>query len=311
MRRLALLTALLLAPAAFAQSTATYRVTFESTWSAQTHPDGFPPNPHFSGLVGATHNDAASLWTLDELATDGIERMAETGSKTALIAEVNTLIGAGDAEAVLSGGGIGLSPGDVALTFEVSAAYPLVSLVSMLAPSPDWFVGVAGLDLRDGGAWTPEIVVPLGVYDAGTDSGPDYTSPNQDTNPPEPIFAITESPFRVGDEVVPVGTFTFTLLSATSGEATPDDAVFALDAPAPNPATDRTAFTLRLDRAQTVRVDVFDLLGRRIQTLHSGGLAAGAHSLTLDTSRLQGGLYVVRARGASAQATRRLTVLRR
>ena len=27
---------------------------------------------------------------------------------------------------------------------------PVVSVVSMLAPSPDWFVGVAGLDLRDG-----------------------------------------------------------------------------------------------------------------------------------------------------------------
>ena len=309
MRLLLLLS--LLAPAAWAQSTATYQVTFESTWSAATHPDGFPPSPHFSGLVGATHSDAASLWAVGSLASDGIERMAETGAVSPLLSEVNVLVGAGEAGAAVSGGGIGLSPGSVSLTFDIDEAHPLVSLVSMLAPSPDWFVGVDGLDLRAGGTWVSERVVSLGVYDAGTDSGPDYTSPNADTDPAEAIFEITGPPFRVGCGLVPVGTFTFTLLSATSGEAAPEAAAFALDAPAPNPATDRTTLRLRLDRAQPVRVEVFDLLGRRIQTLHAGALAAGDHPLTLDTSRLPGGLYVVRARGASSQVTRRLTVHRR
>ena len=36
---------------------ARYRVTFQATWSAETHPTNFPANPHFSGLVGATHNE--------------------------------------------------------------------------------------------------------------------------------------------------------------------------------------------------------------------------------------------------------------
>ena len=37
-------------PAA-AQEEARYRVTFEAGWSAASHPEGFPGNPHFSGLV--------------------------------------------------------------------------------------------------------------------------------------------------------------------------------------------------------------------------------------------------------------------
>lgn len=310
MRRLLLLLALL-PLSAWAQSSATYQVTFESTWSAATHPDNFPSNAHFSGLVGGTHTDAVRLWALGEIASEGFADMAETGSKTALIAEVDALIGAGEGGAVLSGSGIGPSPGAVSLTFEIGEDVPLVSLVSMLAPSPDWFVGVADLALHDGGGWVPEITVPLVVYDAGTDSGGSYTAPNADTNPAEAIVEITGPPFLVASAVPPVGTFTFTLLTATPNEASPDAATFALDAPAPNPATDRTTFTLRLDRAQAVQVEVFDLLGRRIQMLHDGTLAAGTHPLTLDASRLPGGLYVVRARGISAQATRRLVVQRR
>src|SRR5690606_30637566 len=200
------------APAGRAQSTATYRVTFEATWSAETHPEDFPPDPHFSGLVGATHNATATLWTPGALASEGIESMAETGSKTLLIEEVEALIAAGQAREVLSGGGIPLSPGSVSMEFYVDEAFPLVSLVTMLAPSPDWFVGVTGLDLRDGdGWWVEELVVPLYVYDAGTDSGATYTAPDEDTEPPEPILQHVDPPFLVNGTVPPIGTFTFVL----------------------------------------------------------------------------------------------------
>ena len=51
-----------------AQSTAEYVVQFDATWSAQTHPLNFPPNPHFSGLIGGTHNDQVAFWEVGELA---------------------------------------------------------------------------------------------------------------------------------------------------------------------------------------------------------------------------------------------------
>ncbi len=301
------LLALLLPTFALAQSTATYRVTFESAWSADTHPDGFPPDPHYSPLIGAAHNEAASLWTVGGLASPGIEQMAETGGTSQLRGEVDGLIGEGTALSVLSGAGID-SPGSTSFTFDLTEDYALVSLVTMVAPSPDWFVGVSGLNLREGGDWTEERVVDLFAYDAGTDSGEDYTSPNQDTNPAEPIFRIEEAPFVVNSELVPLGTFTFRLLSTVSNEEVVPVSAFALDALAPNPATSRSAFQLHLDQSQSVRIDVFDILGRRIETLHEGTLAAGIHPFALDVSRLARGLYMVRARGAEAQVTRRLVV---
>jgi hypothetical protein len=175
----------------------------------------------------------------------------------------------------------------------------------MLAPSPDWFVGVAGLDLRAGGAWLPERTVDLFVYDAGTDSGPNYTSPNDDTDPPEPIARIVEAPFATNGTV---GTFTFTRLGVTASEDAVPATAFVLDAPSPNPATTRTTLRLQLGTTQPVRVEVFDLLGRRVATLHDGALAPGAHPFDLDVRALPSGIYFARVQGAGTQATRRFVV---
>ncbi len=190
--------------------TAIYQVTFTSTWSQQTHPYEFPTgSSHFSGLIGATHNALVNFWQSGEIATSGIERMAETGSKSLLSAEISSQIDTGNAQHLLSGDGIGSSPGEVVLTFEISQQHPFVTLVSMIAPSPDWFVGVSGLSLIANGQWIERLVVPLFAYDAGTDSGALYISPNSDTQPKAGIQRIETLPFLVNNEVPSIGTFTF------------------------------------------------------------------------------------------------------
>lgn len=206
--KLILLTGLMVSGKALANDTADYELIFESTWSAATHPISFPPGPHFSGLIGGTHNDTISLWEAGGIASDGIELMAEIGSKTLLQNEVNAAIGNGQAGAVISGPGIALSPGSASVQFTVSKDFPLVSVVSMIAPSPDWFVGVSGVSLRSGNQWIREIVIPLQPYDAGTDSGSTYLSPNADVTPHEPIFEIMGPPLTSSPPAPPLGTFT-------------------------------------------------------------------------------------------------------
>ena len=187
-----------------------YELTFNATWSQPTHPQDFPSNAHFSGLIGGSHNPAATFWENGQLASDGIERMAELGSKSPLTDELQAAIDTGDAYGIISGGGISRSPGVVSQQFEISSTHRLATVVSMIAPSPDWFVGVHGLDLRPNGSWLPEVIVELWPYDAGTDSGSTFTSPNDDTMPRETIRQITEAPFA-GAPVL--GTFTFRLIS--------------------------------------------------------------------------------------------------
>lgn len=188
---------------------ATYQLSFEADWSAETHPESFPSNPHFSGLVGATHQSDGGLWSVGELATPGIKSMAETGSKTALLNEIEALVQAGDAQTSISGPGISLSPGVTTIEFDITLSHPLVSITSMIAPSPDWFVGTDSLSLRSDGQWLSEVVVELLPYDAGTDDGANFQSSNRVTNPPELITEIKTSPLDSG---VPLGRFRFELL---------------------------------------------------------------------------------------------------
>jgi len=192
-----------------------YEVRFEAVWSSASHPTAnFPFNPHFSPLVGGTHHDGVSFWTPGGIASPGIEQMAESGNRTILRSEVQGAIAAGTAEAEILGGGPS-SPGEVSTTFTISQSHPLVSLVTMVAPSPDWFVGVHALELQnEDGLWLPELTVSLDPYDAGTDSGTGYNSPNVNTNPEEPIRNIhDEAPFNANGVL---GRFVFTRVTDTA-----------------------------------------------------------------------------------------------
>lgn len=191
---------------------ARYQVTFESDWSATTHPTDFPPNPHFSGLVGMTHNSDSHIWQMSETASAGIKQMAETGGRFILSNEINAMIADNTgAENLLTGGGIGLSPGMITYQFDISTNAPLVSLVSMIAPSPDWFVGVNGLSLKHNQRWQQQVVVELHAYDAGTDAGINYTSANMPIpSPGLPIELVAPNPPFMDN--VSLGRFVFDLI---------------------------------------------------------------------------------------------------
>jgi hypothetical protein len=194
------------------QRSARYRLTFTSSWSAATHPNDFPSTAHFSALVGATHDASATFWREGASATRGIQDMAERGRTSPLDQEVEAAIRAGTADRVWIGGGIDSTPGSVSIEFDISDRYPLVTFVSMIAPSPDWFVGVAGLQLMQGGEWSAERRIDLVPWDAGTDSGVTFTSPDRETQPRSVISRILAAPLSPGGSVTPLGTFTFTRL---------------------------------------------------------------------------------------------------
>ena len=93
----------------------------------------------------------------------------------------------------------------------ISCKTILVTIVTMIAPSPDWFIGVTSLNLFENDSFVDEKTVILYAYDAGTDSGINYTSPNEVTEPPIPIFEIEGYPFFYDEALIPLGTFTFIL----------------------------------------------------------------------------------------------------
>lgn len=65
-----------------------------------------------------------------------------------------------------------------------------LSLMVKVIPSPDWFVGVDSLNLCEAGQWKEEVTFNLHPFDAGTDSGFTFSSPNFPTVPPENITMV-------------------------------------------------------------------------------------------------------------------------
>ena len=188
---------------------ARYIAVFEATWSAATHPQDFPDSPHFSPLIGATHLAGPRFWAPGGPASEGIERMAEEGSVSPLDGEIAAAQAAGQAETLIRGGGLSPSPGTETVEFDITTAFPYVTLVTMVAPSPDWFVGVSGLSLLANGEWLNEVVVALGPWDAGTDSGTTYESEDADMMPQAPISPLQTAPVVVNGSVPPFGRFIF------------------------------------------------------------------------------------------------------
>lgn len=162
---------------------ATYRVTFIHNWTALDFPTNFPTgSEHFSGLIGATHNNQVNFWQNGVEATRGIEVVAETGSKFSFEQEIIQEKAANRAQFLLSGSGLSTGVNRTSLEFDINESYPLVTLISMLAPSPDWFMGVHDLLLFRNGQWVQSLSMNLPLYDAGTDSGRRFNSSNSNSS---------------------------------------------------------------------------------------------------------------------------------
>ena len=63
---------------------AKYTLTFQAEWTRERHAD-FPSNPHFSSVVGCSHNATYVMWRPGENATTGVKNVAETGKTSFII----------------------------------------------------------------------------------------------------------------------------------------------------------------------------------------------------------------------------------
>jgi len=79
---------------------------------------------------------------------------------------------------------------------------------------------------------------------------------------------------------------------------------------APNPFVQAARLRYRLPDPARVRLEVFDLLGRRVATLVNGERPAGPHEVQLDGSRLAAGTYFVRLTAGPETRTQQVQLVR-
>jgi hypothetical protein len=83
-----------------------------------------------------------------------------------------------------------------------------------------------------------------------------------------------------------------------------------LSAPWPCPARESATFTVELVEGGNVEVTLYDVSGRRVETIHDGYMAAGRNELTVESGGLPSGVYIIRVRAEGGSAARRLVVAR-
>ncbi|KFD58685.1 hypothetical protein M514_00378 [Trichuris suis] len=174
---------------------AKYEIIFDGLWSRQTHPRDYPSLEHlthFSDIIGASHSRRYIMWAYGGYASDGMKELAEWGSTQAYEQEIREQ--ASEVRTIIKARGLWYPnvQGITRAMFRVDKYHHLVSLASMLGPSPDWVVGLSSFNLcLKNCSWIDEKTFYLYPFDAGVDSGITYMSPNNPSVPREPIKAIT------------------------------------------------------------------------------------------------------------------------
>ncbi|XP_017147974.1 spondin-1 [Drosophila miranda] len=172
---------------------ARYELIFEGVWSRNLHPRDFPARgweTRFCELLGAAHSSDYRFWESGSLASEGLKQYAEHCSSRLLEREFSINFRDQKIRTIIKARGPSfpnMSSKSMA-SVRVDPLHHMVSFASKIEPSPDWIVGVSGLELcLRNCTWLEGKVINLYPWDVGTDAGPSYTSPDQPQVPPDVI----------------------------------------------------------------------------------------------------------------------------
>jgi hypothetical protein len=98
--------------------------------------------------------------------------------------------------------------------------------------------------------------------------------------------------------------------AATSAPGGETPATFGLAQNYPNPFNPSTTIPFSIARQSHVTLDLFNILGQRVQTLVDDDRPAGTYTVRLDGASLSSGVYFYRLEAGTFSAIKRLVLLR-
>ena len=153
--------------------------------------------------------------------------------------ELNNMKKPGFVSNVYKTGMVSTPGGNTSTKIMVQNMYSMVSLITMIAPSPDWFVGVDSYDLCGMNGWKENVTMDLLPWDAGTGEGLTYRPKTGDTMPVNVIMLITPNG---NSDIGAHANVTFATVTFTRGEMIPTTTQTTTTASAPGLSAGLFAF---------------------------------------------------------------------
>ncbi len=85
---------------------------------------------------------------------------------------------------------------------------------------------------------------------------------------------------------------------------------FSLSQNYPNPFNATTTIRYNLPKTSDVAIDIYDLLGRKVQTLYNGAQPAGLHSVIWNADRFSSGMYFYKIQAEDYIETKKMLLLK-
>jgi len=204
-----------------------YSCSFVNQWNTDRHPKHFPTgheytSVHWTKQILASHDTNYSMWREGSMASRGVEKLAELGGVSDIL---NELTRHGDIDYNIGYDKYLYNTHDPIVNFNPITMTPkrrYISILSKLAPSPDWFAGYHDFDTinEETNTWYRGFSIPLFPYDAGTEEGSSYATVNVATDPKEPISKFTlgggDNVFMKGNSILCVASLVCNIIESTS-----------------------------------------------------------------------------------------------
>lgn len=93
-------------------------------------------------------------------------------------------------------------------------------------------------------------------------------------------------------------------------QSTTSTTQFILSQNYPNPFNPSTTLSFTVPNAGLVELEVFNLLGQKLETVHSGFLKSGRHIFQFEGSRFPSGIYFAKLKSGSGEKTIKMTLMK-
>jgi len=126
-------------------------------------------------------------------------------------------------------------------------------------------------------------------------------------------IAATGGPKDHGSLGTPGGGWIYSIKSDNNGSGVDDETpntpnAFALHPAYPNPANDAVTFSFALPQTGPVTLDIFDIKGRKIDTVLNEELSTGNYEVGVSTGNLASGVYLYRLTAGDNSAVKKMVV---